>query len=259
MGIFDPILAEFGAPAFAGAFLVMLFAAFTKGAVGFALPMITVSGIGSIMSAELAVAALILPALVTNTWQSLRNGFGQARASFVKYWRINIVLLVMIYFCAQLIMVIPDNALFIILGAGVTVFGGLQLLGWRMPVAARWRSLQEIAVGLLSGFFGGLAGVWGPPITLYLIARETPKAEQVRTLGIAFLIGSIVLLVAHRQSGLLDATTTPFSAALVIPAVFGLWLGFKLQDRLDQKRFLRITLVVLILAGLNLLRRGVMG
>jgi len=36
-------------------------------------------------------------------------------------------------------------------------------------------------------------------------------------------------------------------------------LGFKLGDRFDQERFRRITLLVLIIAGANLIRRGVMG
>jgi len=38
-----------------------------------------------------------------------------------------------------------------------------------------------------------------------------------------------------------------------------MWLGFKLGDRFDQERFRRVTLWVLVLAGANLIRRGLMG
>ena len=71
------LTAEYGFLALAIAFAVMLFAGFTKGAVGFGLPMICISGIGSVLPAEIAIAALILPGLVTNMWQSLRDGLGQ--------------------------------------------------------------------------------------------------------------------------------------------------------------------------------------
>ena len=53
--------------------------------------------------------------------------------------------------------------------------------------------------------------------------------------------------------------TLPLSVWLVVPAVIGIWLGFKVQDRINQELFRRLTLWVLFLAGLNLIRRGVMG
>jgi len=39
----------------------------------------------------------------------------------------------------------------------------------------------------------------------------------------------------------------------------GMHMGFRFSDRLDPALFKRITLIVLILAGANLVRRGVMG
>jgi uncharacterized membrane protein YfcA len=38
-----------------------------------------------------------------------------------------------------------------------------------------------------------------------------------------------------------------------------MWIGGRLQDRIDQAGFRRATLVVLLLAGANLIRRAVMG
>ena len=45
----------------------------------------------------------------------------------------------------------------------------------------------------------------------------------------------------------------------VVPALAGMWIGLKLQDRTPQRVFQRATLVVLIVAGLNLIRRGLLG
>ena len=44
--------------------------------------------------------------------------------------------------------------------------------------------------------------------------------------------------------------------ALVIPASIGMIVGFYVQDRLDQEKFRYLTLIVLVVAGLNLIRRG---
>lgn len=253
------LAAQYGVWAVGACFLVLLFAGFVKGVVGFALPMIVISGVGSVMSAEIAIAAVILPGLVTNMQQSARGGLTAARATLMKYWRMNLLLFLLIGIFAQFVVMLPDWVLFTILGGVVTATGAVQLRGWRPRFPARLTNRIEVLAGTLAGVFGGLTGVWGPPILLYLIARETPKAEVVRAQGIAFLIGSVILTGAHLVSGVLDQRTAPFSALLVLPAVAGLFLGRIVQDRLDQERFRRLTLLVLIVAGLNLIRRAVMG
>lgn len=253
------IFATYGWLVMSAVFAVTFFGGFTKGAVGFALPMIMISGIGSLISAEIAIAGLILPAFVTNIQQSLRNGFASATESFRKYWKLNVILVVMIFLSAQLVVIFPDWLLFLILGSMISAFGMLQLVGWKMHFKDAYKNIVEVTVALIAGFFGGISGVWGPPILMYLLARNTPRQELMRVQGISFLIGSIVLLVAHLQSGVLNSTTLPFSALLVIPALAGLFLGQKLQDRLEPAPLKRLILIVLVFAGLNLLRRGLMG
>ncbi|MSU88135.1 TSUP family transporter [Rhodobacteraceae bacterium 2CG4] len=255
----EQLVAEYGIWTVAAAFAVFLFAGFVKGAVGFALPMVAISGVGSLMSAETALAALILPALVTNVQQSFRNGVTEAAGTLRKYWRLNLALFLLIGLFAQLVTLLSDAAYFMILGGMVTVAGSVQLAGWRPRFAARLTGLVEWLTGLVAGFFGGLAGVWGPPILLYLLARDTPKVELVRAQGISFMVGSFILTGAHLVSGVLNGRTLPFSVWLIVPAVAGMLAGQALQDRLDQDRFRRLTLFVLVLAGLNLLRRGLFG
>jgi uncharacterized protein len=253
------LLMTYGWAIMLAAFAVTLFGGFTKGAVGFALPMIMISGIGSLMSAEVAIAALILPAFATNVLQSLRNGLATAWGSLRKYWKLNLILCVMIFLCAQLVAIFPGWLLFLILGIMVTLFAGLQLIGWRAHFPERMTTAVEVVTALVAGFFGGLSGVWGPPILMYLLAREVPKDELMRVQGISFLIGSIVLIGAHLQSGVLNATTLPFSVLLVIPALAGQMVGRMLHDRLEIEKLRKLILFVLLVAGLNLLRRGLVG
>ncbi|RMH48231.1 MAG: sulfite exporter TauE/SafE family protein [Alphaproteobacteria bacterium] len=247
-----------GWPALVAAFALMGLAGFVKGAVGFALPMIAVSAIGSILPAPLAVAAVILPSLASNLWQALRQGLGEAWGSLRRFLWLNAVLVATIWASAQLVAVLSDRALFLILGVGVTGFSALQLSGWRPPDPGPDRRV-EAATGVVAGFFGGLSGVWGPPIVLYLLARQVPKVEMVRVQGISYLAGSVTLTAAHGGTGLLGGAAAWLSAAMVVPALAGMWVGLRLQDRMPQARFRRVTMVVLVLAGLNLLRRGLAG
>jgi uncharacterized membrane protein YfcA len=94
---------------------------------------------------------------------------------------------------------------------------------------------------------------------LYLLAIDTPKARQVVVQGVIYGIGAVVLFVAHIKSGILNWSTAPFSAALIVPSVIGMWLGFQIHDRLDQNLFRNATLVLLTVAGLNLIWKGLSG
>jgi uncharacterized protein len=251
------ILAELDVLLICTLVLIVLGAGFVKGAVGFGMPMILISGIGSFLSAEIAIAALILPTVLTNLIQAARHGLGHAWASFRKFWRYNLVLFVMILLSAQLVRSLSQAMLFGILGAMIVVFASLQLAGWKPVIRAGFEWVTETGMALVAGFFGGLTGVWGPPTILYLTALETPKSESVRVQGVMYLMGSILLLGAHLKSGVLNGQTIPLSAALVVPALVGQVIGMRAQDRMNQVVFRRATLIVLIVAGLNLLRRAV--
>ena len=93
----------------------------------------------------------------------------------------------------------------------------------------------------------------------YLTALDTPKREQLRIQGVIYGLGAVALFGAHIASGVFTARTAPFSAMLLIPAGIGMFIGLKLHDRVDQTTFRKLTLAVLLIAGLNLIRRALMG
>jgi uncharacterized protein len=229
---------------------------FAKGVVGFALPLIALSIMGSFLPFAMALALLILPTLASNVVQSLRDGPRAALASIRHFWRMNLCLVIMIAFSAQLVVALPDAFFFGLLGTLITVFGLTQTIGWQPRFPEHHQGAIESAVGLVAGFFGGVSGVWGPPVVMYLISRNIGKVEMVRVQALAFTLGSIVLTAAHWKSGVLNGVTLPASAWMILPSLAGMFLGYRVQDRLDQQKFRRVTLIILIVAGLNLLRRA---
>ncbi len=109
---------------------------------------------------------------------------------------------------------------------------------------------------MIGGLYGGISGIWGPPLLVFLLSTGVPKTQMVRAQGVVFLIGAVALLAAHLGTGLANPQTLAFSALLVIPAQIGMWAGFRLQDRLDQARFRRWTQILLVITGLNLIRQA---
>ncbi|WP_424977812.1 sulfite exporter TauE/SafE family protein [Leisingera sp. S232] len=241
----------------AAAFGIALLAGTVKGLVGFAMPMIFISGLSMFLAPDLALAGLILPTLVTNGIQALRQGPQAALASIGKFRVFLLIGLMCLLLSAQSVRVLPQQALLLVIGVPVTAFAFIQLMGKTFTIGNPTRR-SEAMVGGIAGLIGGVSGVWGPPTVAYLTALGTEKTEQIRVQGVIYGLGAVALLLAHVGSGVMRAETAPFSLALIVPAVAGMWIGGQLHDRIDQVLFRRATLVVLLIAGLNLLRRGLL-
>jgi uncharacterized membrane protein YfcA len=245
--------------AFFAAFGVTMVAGFVKGAIGFAMPLIMISGLSMFLDPLVAVAGIVLPIVMSNILQVMRFSWSQAGEVLREYWRYILIVCVMIVGVAQFVTLIPTNVFYLVLGLPVVILSLIQLMGVRFRIAPAWRRPSEWIVGFISGAIGGLTGTWGPPTVLYLIALETPKAKQLLVQGVVYGLGSVSLLAGHLQSGVLNMVTLPWSAALLVPAFLGMQVGFWMSDRLNPEAFRRATLVVLVIAGANLVRRGLMG
>ncbi|PWK60140.1 sulfite exporter TauE/SafE family protein [Roseicyclus mahoneyensis] len=245
--------------AFVAACGVTLAAGFVKGAVGFAMPLVMISGLSLFLDPLVAVAGIILPIVLSNVLQVMRFSWSQAGEAVKEFWRYIVIICVMILISAQFVTMIPAHVFYLVLGVPTVTLSLIQLIGVRFRVAPKWRNASEWIVGLISGTIGGLTGTWGPPTVLFLIALDTPKAKQMLVQGVVYGLGSVTLLVGHLQSGVLNAVTIPWSAALLIPGYLGMQMGFWMSDRMNAAVFRRATLVVLIVAGANLVRRGLLG
>ncbi|MBY0351054.1 sulfite exporter TauE/SafE family protein [Tabrizicola sp.] len=254
----DFFLAGLSPQAFAAALAVTVFAGFVKGAVGFAMPLILVSAFAVFLPQDLALAGLILPTLFTNLSQAFRQGVGPAVETARTYRRFLVVTVVFIAVSAPFADAIPRTGYLLMLGVPITIFAGLQLMGRSLAIRLHHRDRAEWGLGVIGGLYGGVSGIWGPPLLVFLLSTGADKLQMIRAQGVVFLIGAIALLVSHLVTGLANAETLGFSAALSVPALVGLFIGYRVQDRLGQGPFRRWTQGLLVLTGLNMVRLALM-
>jgi uncharacterized membrane protein YfcA len=249
-------LVGLAAPVFWAAVAVTFVAGFVKGMAGFAMPLIMISIFSAFLAPEKALAGLILPTLVTNISQATRQGLPAAWESVKTYHRFLIATLALIVVSAQFVADIPQGVFLLLLGVPITAFALAQLTGRKLALRVEHRHRAEWIMGAIGGLYGGVSGVWGPPLIVYLLSIGADKQETVRVQGVVFFLGAVVLLGAHLQTGLMQGPNLWFSAALVVPALLGQTLGQRLQDRMDQARFRRWTQGLLVVTGLNLVWRA---
>ncbi len=237
---------------------VPFFGGFIKGVTGFGFPMILISGLGVIFNPELAVSFLIFPLLMVNAVQMFQFEIDRIMKAFVRYYRITITLCLCLYLSSPLVLVLSKSILFILLGLPITVIAILQLWGWKPKLSENYRKPGEYITGIIAGLGGGFAGVWAPLVVTYLLSLDITKRENILAQGVIYFAGSIILIIAHLNTEILNYQTIPTSVVLVVPAIVGLFIGIKVQNELNSDRFRQFVQVILVLAGMNLIVRGLL-
>ena len=91
------------------------------------------------------------------------------------------------------------------------------------------------AVGIMSGFMTGYAGMPGPPVVPYYVGRDIPRHVAKASMLLIFTCASSVGLVSGAAIGVLD-WSLGLLAALLFPAVLaGNWLGDRASGRIADR------------------------
>ena len=141
------------------------------------------------------------------------------------------------------------------LGLLISLYAGLSLAG-RQPKAA-WLRYRGIAIGTLSGALGAAYSTNGPPVLLHVAAQEEWNADRRKAvLALFFLLASLITASAHALSGLITGDVLLWLWWGLPPLVGGTLLGILLYRRLGERDYRRLTLVIILVAGLMLMGRA---
>ena len=213
---------------------VVLLAAFIKGTVGFGFPPIATSLLALFIDVKTAIALLLVPNIVMDTIQMVRQGDLLATAR-----RLAVLLVtgaVGTVIGTRLLVVLPAWVASLVLGAFTLAFVALNATRFTFRVAPEWERPLAAVAGLAAGLVGGLTNTPGTTLVIFFYALGLPKHEFVRAVSLSFVVLKLVQLAAV--------------------ALTAFWLGLKVQDRLDQQSFNRAVLTFLALLGLWLVVRS---
>ena len=154
---------------------------------------------------------------------------------------------------------LDHRAIAIVMAVVTLIFVGLWFAGGG-EVAIQPRSRPKaLAAGLTSGITTMVAHSGGPPLAMYLLPLGLSKEIYAGTTSLFFTIGNatkaIPWLLLVRPTG--TVWTLMAICLLAIPA--GVWLGWRLHSRLDQRQLYRTCYGLLIVTALKLLWDGVSG
>jgi uncharacterized membrane protein YfcA len=235
--------------------VAMLCGGAVKGVVGLGLPIVAISIMSTFLSVPTALALVIGPTLLSNLWQLLRARY--ALQGLRRFWPVLVTLAVGLWASASLVVRVSPAALYGILGTIVVVFSLSAFMNPHLRVPAGAEKWLGAVAGLAGGLIGGVSTVYGPPVTMYLVALHLPKEIFIGAVGLIWFVAALPLTAAYVFYGVLTAELAPWSALACAPALGGFLVGQWIRDRIDQESFRKVLLGFLVLLGLNLIRRAV--
>lgn len=138
-----------------------------------------------------------------------------------------------------------------LLGLVLLLYGTYVLL---RPVTARIPSrLWVFPAGFLAGCLGAAYNTPGPPVVVYGSSQQWPKNEFRASMQVLFLVNAVLVVSSHLLTR--HVTSDVITAYLfAVPAlVLGIFVGSRVDARVDGARFRVIVTVMILVLGLALL------
>jgi len=238
-----------------GLAIAYLVGGFAKGALGFGLPLVTISILPYFVTIDMALALNAATLLVMNIGQFLQAG------RMVDTVRGNLPLLgglvLGIPVGAALVNSVDRDQLGLILGVFVMLFVVVSVATPRFRIPPGWATPLGWAAGFVAGILGALTTANGPVLIMYLVGLDVPRAVLVPSLAWLFLVTGAFNVVAYWSIGILDGERLIIGLACIVPAAVGMTTGNWLAGRLSATLFRRVVLGVLFVLGANLVRRTI--
>jgi hypothetical protein len=135
-------------------------------------------------------------------------------------------------------------------GLSIMVILMLALLmsGWRYH--GRPRAGISAAIGSVSGFFGGVAGISGPPIVTYWLSGPAEKSVVRANLIAFFTFTAVSALGSYGIAGLFTPDVLALSLAAAPVYALAVWIGSRAHSGASDRQFRLLAFGLIALSAL---------
>ncbi|WP_342724496.1 sulfite exporter TauE/SafE family protein [Bradyrhizobium sp. B097] len=227
-----------------------LLAGFVKGTLGLGLPTVAMGLLATTMAPGQAIAIVIVPAIVTNIWQTFVGLY--LRDILKRLWPLMLGTVVGIWINAGLLTGPYAAYGTVVLGALLVIYAIVGLSRFNFKVARRHEKWVGGIVGVVTGLISAATGVQVIPSMPFMQAIGMDKDELVQALGVFFTTATIALAFNLTASGLLTAATALPGAVAMVASFTGMFIGQAVRTRMQPDVFRRWFLISMILLGIYL-------
>jgi uncharacterized membrane protein YfcA len=227
-----------------------LLAGFVKGVIGLGLPTVSMGLLAVTMPPSHALAIVIVPAIVTNIWQTFVGPY--LRDIIRRLWPLMAGTVFGIWLNAGMLTGPYARYGTIVLGLLLVIYAIVGLKKISFKVARENEKWIGGIVGVMTGAVSAATGVQVIPSMPFMQAIGMEKDELVQALGVFFTVATVALAFNLTSAGLLSAATAIPGAVAMAASFVGMFIGQAVRSRMQPEAFRRWFLIAMIFLGLYL-------
>ena len=232
---------------FAAIAATFLLAGTVKGVIGLGLPTVSLGLLTVALDLTTAMALLIVPSFVTNSWQAVVGGNG--RAILTRLWPFLLMATISVWLGAMALTRLDLTILSALLGGLLITYALLSLAGVRLAIPAQREAWAGPLFGTINGIFTGMTGSFVVPGVVFLQAIGLSRDSFVQAMGMLFTVSTVALALALQNLDILTNHLGLVSAAAVIPAALGVIIGRRIRFKLSEERFKQVFFIAILMLG----------
>jgi len=129
------------------------------------------------------------------------------------------------------------------------IFSMVLLMGYYRPI--KREAAASLGFGFMSGVMSAAVGMGGPPLVLFLSNQRWPKEIFRGTTAILFLLTGTLSIILYVIAGIATYSRVISGASLIPAGIIGFFVGNILFQRVSAMIFLKISLSLILVAGLT--------
>lgn len=227
--------------------LVVFIANIFESMTGFAGTLLAMPASMMLIGIDEAKTVLNVVALICCTWIAISNRKQINKKELVKIAGIMVLGMIMgmaIFESMSLNYLLKIYAILIILIALKNLF---------IKKSTSLPAILMITIILIAGVIHGMFLSGGSLLVIYAIHTLKDKAEFRATLASVWFVLDSIMLFNQTRQGHVNGDTIPLILLAIIPLVLAIVIGNHLHDRINQKKFLMLTYILLLISGISLI------
>ena len=147
----------------------------------------------------------------------------------------------------EVLKIFPTNILLKVYGMIIILIAVKNLC---LKKDIKFPKVAMIFILIISGIIHGMFVSGGALLVVYAASVLKDKDEFRATISPVWVILNSFLLITQISNNMITSENIILSLICIIPLFLAIWLGNKIQKKIDQKSFLKIVYILLIISGL---------
>lgn len=228
--------------------LMVFLGVFTQTLVGFGSALVTMAVLPAVLGIRVASPLVALMAVTLEVILLIRY---RSAINLSAVWRLSLAAILAIPIGLFAIRSIPEAIVLSLLGFILVSYSIYALITPKLPELKR--PAWAFGFGFVGGLLSGAYNVAGPAAVIYGNCRGWRPDEFKSNLQAFFIINDLTVLTSHALAGNLTPVVWS-NYLLALPAIgLGIFLGLKIDRRIDPATFKKIVLWLLIVMGARLI------